>query len=196
MLSSNRMSTPTKPTPGANSHPSGSVPACKGQFQAQKGHVSSVASQHEISMAIQHMVEEENLAHDLRKLITTLRALVISGGLPPFVHGSRHGKWIPSSFHFIESVSVFFFLESEFLRHAESSSNNLHDLDPEIDRTLHRLRKIKNTNVESSDSLFPFLILLIIHLLLTLNFLIVAIVVFTLSQSLTVLRIKPKNQSR
>ncbi|RDX94917.1 hypothetical protein CR513_22643, partial [Mucuna pruriens] len=33
-----------------------------------------------------------------------------------------------------------------------SSSNNLHDLEPEIDRTLHRLRKMKNTNVGSSDS--------------------------------------------
>ncbi|RDX98061.1 hypothetical protein CR513_19083, partial [Mucuna pruriens] len=33
-----------------------------------------------------------------------------------------------------------------------SSSNNLHDLDPERDRTLHRLRKIKNTDVGSSDS--------------------------------------------
>ncbi|RDX91871.1 hypothetical protein CR513_26069, partial [Mucuna pruriens] len=58
---------------------------------------------------------------------STLSALVISGMPPPFVHGSRRGKRIPSS-------------------------NNLHDLDLEIDRTLHRLRKIKNTDVGSSDS--------------------------------------------
>ncbi|RDX65633.1 Folate-biopterin transporter 1, chloroplastic, partial [Mucuna pruriens] len=33
----------------------------------KKGYVSSMASQHEISMAIQHMVKEANPAHDLRK---------------------------------------------------------------------------------------------------------------------------------
>ncbi|RDX73351.1 hypothetical protein CR513_47049, partial [Mucuna pruriens] len=40
----------------------------------------SVASQHEISMAIQHVR--------------------LSGGPPPFIHGDHHGKQIPSSFHF------------------------------------------------------------------------------------------------
>ncbi|RDY11591.1 hypothetical protein CR513_03725, partial [Mucuna pruriens] len=40
------------------------------------------------------------------------------------------------------------------IRHCmtRSSSNNVHDLDPKIDRTLYRLRKIKNTNIGRSDS--------------------------------------------
>ncbi|RDX74336.1 hypothetical protein CR513_45939, partial [Mucuna pruriens] len=33
-----------------------------------------------------------------------------------------------------------------------SSSNILYELDPKIDRTLHRLRKVRNTVVSNSDS--------------------------------------------
>ncbi|RDY01464.1 hypothetical protein CR513_15199, partial [Mucuna pruriens] len=54
--------------------------------------------------------------------------------------------------NFVVSLCAKFEFYAESRCMTRSSSNNLHDLDPKIDKTLHRSRKIKNTNVGSSDS--------------------------------------------
>ncbi|RDX99501.1 hypothetical protein CR513_17440, partial [Mucuna pruriens] len=77
-------------------------------------------------------------------------AVIVGSGFHHSIHYDKHyqiGAVAGDTSSFVSLCA-----KSEFMLNPESSSNNLYNLDPEIDRTLYRLRKIKNTDVGSSDS--------------------------------------------
>ncbi|RDY06179.1 hypothetical protein CR513_09874, partial [Mucuna pruriens] len=102
-------------------------------------------------------------AHDT---LEALRHLVDRGGVglkfgkPEVIKGDRSNYQIGA---IVEDTSSFvsLFAKSEFMPNPESvecqcmirsSSNILHELDPEIDRTLCRLRKVRSTIISNSSS--------------------------------------------
>ncbi|RDX80723.1 hypothetical protein CR513_38697, partial [Mucuna pruriens] len=125
-----------------------------GQSQHQLG-CAAVAQL--VSLSIEEVKDQDLGSWKLLEVIARYsRRTLVDGNLnvwPSMVHhyhpsiGDRHGRrtlWKTMNFSPLLRLCM-----------TRSSSNNLHAFDPEIDKTLHRLRKVRSVDVGDSGSFIP-----------------------------------------